>query len=705
MFTSSLSFQSRQRLNSRLPLFALITLFIAIVWSDSAGATDEGEEIGAGQIRFQSVGSSTSALHLGSEVVFSVNGFIAHVELTQRFKNQTDAWQEALYLLPMNQGAAVQEMEMQIGDRVIRAEIKEKQAAKKIYNAARKAGKKASLVQQARPNLFRQSVANIAPHEEIVVRLKFVQPVDYDNGRFSLRFPMTLTPRFNPTRGNSPGALATGEEPSPDNPEARPLAAARSGWVLPADEPVDSTFVGNTFNVGATDELLNPIAIRVALNPGLPLAEVSSSYHSIAVSRHKDQYEVLLDNGPVSMDRDFVLNWIPVPTDTPQAAVFRESLSDEDYVLLMLLPPTQRSAVVPLTRDVVFVIDTSGSMSGVSITQAKASLQRALKRLRPGDRFNVVAFNESWQRLFDDLESADPFLQSMADQWVDNLAAGGGTNIQPALEQAIGLLQQVDVGAQQLQQIVFITDGAVGNEAALFELIHQQIGDIRLFPVSIGSAPNSYFMERAARFGRGAFTHIGSLQEVESNMDLLLEKIDAPVATNITISWPGEVESYPERLPTLYQGEPLIVVAKAHNLQGEVHISGATASMPWLQTLDISGQQSRPGVGTLWARRKIASLEDQRVREGATQEIRQAMIDVAIQHKIVSRHTSLVAVEETVSRPRNADMAKTTLANQLPHGQQMQFPKTATSSTLLLLMGLLMLGFGLLGLRFVAVRV
>lgn len=318
----------------------------------------------------------------------------------------------------------------------------------------------------------------------------------------------------------------------------------------------------------------------------------------------------------------------------PRAAVFRESIAGSDYLLLMVLPPDEmderQGAHVSMARDIVFVIDTSGFMHGSSIDQAKSSLQRAMKGLRPQDRFNIIEFNSQWAGLFDSLQPVDPYHLNMADIWITALVAGGGTEMHPALRVAI---DTQDIESPSLKQIVFITDGAVGNERALFDLIHQQLGDIRLFPVGIGSAPNSFFMRQAAKFGAGFFTHIGSLQEVGHRMDQLFEKIESPLVTDLNINWSVETESYPQKLPTLYRGEPLVIAAKAEALGDEIHISGVTAALPWSQSVSLSGTTSQPGVGTLWARKKIESLEDQRVREGESDELKSAMTAVALQHE------------------------------------------------------------------------
>jgi len=662
-------------------LASLLCLAILFLWGGSprpvSAAIPISDDIGAGQILFELPdGQAINALHLESSVHFSISGIVTQVELTQTFQNQTEDFQEAVYVLPMPDTAAVNEMEMQIGDRVIRAKIKERQAARKVYEQAKAEGKKAALVEQNRPNLYRQSIANIAPGESIVIRLTFIDSIAYDSGEFSYRFPMTLTPRY------IPGEPVTGV-----------MKINESGWSLPTNQVPDANLITPPMTshtqVESDDGLINPIDIKVSLDPGLELQEIGSPYHEIAVKRSADRYDVSLVQGRVSMDRDFVLRWRPVSGREPQAAIFSETVAGEHYVLMMLLPPDHGQSR-PLPRDMIFVIDTSGSMRGSSIEQAKSSLLKALDRLRPQDRFNIIEFNSSWSRLFAGVQLPDTYSLNRAREWVARLGAGGGTNMLPALEQA---LADGDDEAQ-LKQIVFITDGAVGNERALFELIRERLGSTRLFPVGIGSAPNSYFMRQAAKHGRGTFTHIGSLIDVADRMQALFEKIDSPVASDFSLAWPVQSESYPQKIPALYQGEPLLLAAKVSALQGELVVRGRTAGSSWTKSLELVSGSENPGIGTLWARQKIEHLGDLEIEGRDSEATRQDIVSVALAHQLVTRHTSLVAVEEVVSRLPEDDLKTSAVPNAVAQGQVLQqasYPTTATPAGLLFLLGCLSL--------------
>ncbi|MDZ7735720.1 MAG: VIT domain-containing protein [Gammaproteobacteria bacterium] len=322
---------------------------------------------------------------------------IAEVSMTQAFRNDSGDWREAIYVFPLPDQAAVRAMRIRIGERVIEGEIHERAKAKKIYQQARTQGKKAGLVEQERPNLFTTSVANIGPDETVVVELQYVQTVQYAAGEFSLRFPMTITPRYIP-----------GDPLVEDNAEAT-YAVAGDGWAHATDQVPDAARITPYQNPVPANEnnIVNPITITADIDAGLPLTAIESPWHDIRVSRQGRHYRLELADGPVSMSRDFELRWRPEAGRAPQAALFTETVDDQYFALLMLLPPGQTTEQELLARDMVFVIDTSGSMGGVSIDQARRGLLLALDRLRPGDRFNVIEFNSTPNALFSESRPAD----------------------------------------------------------------------------------------------------------------------------------------------------------------------------------------------------------------------------------------------------------------------------------------------------------
>lgn len=669
--------------------FVLLSLFFGVYMTSKAVAAplDDAE---TGQLLFKDgQGNYSKAIHLQSEANIKINGMVAKVELTQRFENNSDSWREGVYVFPLPENAAVDYMEMQIGDRIIIGEIKEKNIARKIYTEAKKAGKKASLVEQQRPNLFTQKVANIAPRESIAVTIHYLQRVEYNQGEFSLRFPMTLTPRY------MPGAPLASNVSSDDikNDEIKVNTSYNFnplGWAVATTEVPDAHEISPFMTTDAYGG--NTIKLSLSLNAGLPLANIEALYHDVKISKENASHKVVLQDRTVPMDRDFVLQWTPAGGQAPQAAVFRETIENEDYLLLMLLPPQPglQSENSYLPRDMIFIIDTSGSMQGTSIVQARESLALALTRLRPEDNFNVIEFNSNYTSLFHQPQRADSHNIQSAIQWVSKLNADGGTEMSGALRAALTQMEQ----SGRLQQIVFITDGAVGNESALFQLINQYLGDTRLFTVGIGSAPNSYFMRKAAEFGRGSFTHIGSTNEVRSRMEALFIKLESAVVSHINVQWPVAVESYPEKVPDLYAGEPILLSALTSAAQGEVQIDGFTANNTWNSTLKIETQTNSEGVATLWARSKVENLEDSKHRGMDAEEVREKVLEVALLHKLVTAYTSFVAVEQEISRPAKDPLEQSAVANLVANGQVAQaqtlsYPQGATSAELTFILGFL----------------
>ncbi|WP_439135809.1 VIT domain-containing protein, partial [Pseudomaricurvus sp.] len=430
------------------------------------------EAVNSGEMEFRGDnGEVVTAPLLDTKVTLSITGMITTTTYVQTFHNDSTDWVEARYVFPLPETAAVHGMTMRIGDRVIKGEIKEKQAAKKIYQQAKQSGKRASLVEQQRPNLFSQTVANIAPHEKIEVTLNYRQTVDYNHGRFSLRLPLTITPRY------IPGKAATTED-NIHTETTLALDAQGWGWANPTDQVPDAHKITPPMATAKSlknGDIRNPVSLNIDLNAGLPLAHIDSPYHDIVIQKNGARHQISLSAGRVPMDRDFVLTWQPVREKTPQAALFSEQMtSGEDkqdhYLLLMLLPPQapnssdsdSSSTSEQLPRDVRFIIDTSGSMGGTSIQQAKASLQLALSTLSAQDRFNIVEFNSSFHRYSNTPVFATAANLRRAQSFVQGLHARGGTEMHAPLNAVLS--ESSD--AQYLKQVVFITDGSVGNESA-----------------------------------------------------------------------------------------------------------------------------------------------------------------------------------------------------------------------------------------------
>ena len=622
-----------------------LTLFFSLLLLTLTAQADWQDEAATGALLLaDDQGDITAATLLDTDAHITVSGPLARVTLTQRFHNPSQQFREGRYLFPLPENAAVDGMVLTVGERRIVGRIDRKAEAEEAYRQARASGKKASLVSQQRPNLFTTAVANIAPGETVQVELHYQQTLNVDGRRFQLRLPLTLTPRFTPAT----------ETP----------------------HPLDSLLRNTVANPGGPAEA-GTASIRIDLDAGNRLATLGSPSHAIHSQRHGRHYTITPKGGSVPMDRDLLLSWELEDKGEPLVTSFHEEIDGEHYALLMVVPP-ETGQVTTLPRETLFIIDSSGSMGGAPMRQAKASLQLALQRLKPGDRFNITDFDSQHTLLFDQPATVTDASRQQAQRFVDSLHAGGGTHMLPALSAT--LAQPTSDG--YLRQVIFITDGAVGNENGIFRALHEQLGEARLFTVGIGSAPNSHFMTRAAQFGRGSFTYINDQNQVQQGMDTLFRRLESPLMRNLQVQLPDNVvaERWPQKLPDLYAGEPLLVTMKLSAPTDRVTVSGYS-HQHWQQAVTLPVSSNHPGTASLWARRKIADLMD-RITLGAPEtDIAPQITQVALRHQLVSRYTSFIAVEETVSRPAYEPLLQDTVRNQAPHGTA--WPSTATPAPLL----------------------
>jgi Ca-activated chloride channel family protein len=377
---------------------------------------------------------------------------------------------------------------------------------------------------------------------------------------------------------------------------------------------------------------------------------------------------IRLDNHVTPADRDFELTWTPAATDAPSVGLFREHVGDADYVLALVTPPLADAQKPALPREIVFVIDNSGSMGGTSITQAKASLLYALGRLKPQDRFNVIRFDHTMEAVFRDTVAADVANISRARSFVSSIEASGGTEMVPPMKAA--LTDRRGETSQYLRQVVFLTDGEIGNEQELFDTIAAMRGRSRVFMVGIGSSPNTFLMTRAAEIGRGTFTHIGSVDQVQERMQELIAKLESPAVTGLTANYSGgAIDATPAPLPDLYRGEPVVIAARLGAPDGMLEIKGMIGDRPWTVTLPVAKAAEGVGLSKLWARRKITDAEMAARLDRATKdESDKRILALALEHHLVSRLTSLVAVDATPSRPEGARLTRAEVPLNLPAG-------------------------------------
>jgi Ca-activated chloride channel family protein len=640
-------------------LFAMADPAAAQSTESTAPACPDGlmrrGEAGTGTLllKTQKPGCYLGAPRVAADITVDVSGPVARTRVTQRFENPSDVWVEGIYLFPLPEGAAVDTLRLQVGTRFIQGEIKERQEARVIYERAREEGRVASLVEEERPNMFTNQVANIGPRQVVTVQIEYQEGLRFENGRYSLRVPLVVGPRYSPEAkvvvasgyGDGHAQLPRMTDPVPDR-ERIEAPVLRPEWGK-----------------------VNPVKITVRVEAGFPLGIIESRSHGVTVARtDASNATVKLRNDIEHADRDFTLSFAATAGNMPGVSLLRETVNGQDYAMALIMPPSTGFQGMAKPRESIFVLDNSGSMAGESMKQAKAAMLIALDRLNPRDRFNVIRFDDTFTVFFPNPVPATPENVARAKEYVAGLDANGGTEMLPALLAALS--DSDPTGTTHLRQVVFVTDGGVSNEAELFSAIGNRLGRTRLFTVGIGSAPNSYFMAGAARAGRGTYTYIGSADEVVPRMREMLAKLERPVMTDLAAHWPNSnaSETWPSPLPDLYAGEPVVLTARMARLNGALVLSGRLNGQPWRVSLDLSQARSARGVERLWARNKIAALEESRVRGADPTAIDKGVLEVALAHHLTSRLTSLVAVDVTPSRPNGTPMATRQVPLNLPAG-------------------------------------
>ncbi len=635
-------------------------------------------ESGSLLIETEHVGRYQPAPVINTDVQMDITGIVARVTVTQHFINPSTEWINAIYAFPLPENAAVDHMDMIIGKRIITGDIKERNEAKKIYEQAKQEGIKASLIEQQRPNIFTSSVANIGPNEKVSISIQYQQTIHYDQGEFSIRFPMVIGIRYIPGTQKVEGFDGF-------------------GWAVNTHEVPDASSI--TPPVTNADEgHHNPVTININLAAGFPIVNIESSYHAINKQMHEDnQYHIQLLQQVTPANRDFELTWRPQASHVPQAALFTQDKDNDRYALLMLMPPeVDWSKQEILAKEMIFVIDTSGSMSGESMQQAKQALLSGLSQLNSEDWFNIIQFNSYTEAFSEQALPARENNIARAKAYIHSLHANGGTEIAPALNLALSNVTK----SERIRQVIFLTDGSVGNEKQLFKIINNKLDNNRLFTIGIGSAPNSYFMSEAASLGRGTYTYIGKIEEVREKMSQLFQKLNHPVLRDIEIAWNdnSDVDYWPNPIHDLYIGEPLIVSFKLSMNQEILSIKGKSNENNWSTTLPITNGGEETGLNVLWANNKVQSLS-QRVSHGEDpNKIKQAITEIGLNHHIVTKYTSLVAVDVTPSKPNDLTSKSKAIAVKKPYGWNMNapgnLPQGATSAQINVITGVLLLLLG-----------
>jgi len=544
-----------------------------------------------------------------TEVRVRIDGFIADVEVEQRFQNPYSHKIEAIYLFPLPAQSAVNGYELATGGRTIKGEIKLKDDARAIYKAAKTQGYVAALLTQERPNLFTQSVANIEPGATVDVRLRYVQALSYDAGAYELVFPMVAGPRHVPK-------------------SAKVDAAAVQPAVLPAG-----------MRSG------HDIGLSVSLDAGVPVRGVRSPSHAIELETvSAREAKVKIGAHDTIPNKDFILRY-DVAGDRPEFAVVPHRAGGAGSFFFMAQPPVQPEAAQVTPKELVFVIDTSSSMQGRPLEKAKAAIARALRGMRPDDTFQIVRFDDAASALGARPIANKPRNVELALAWLNGLEAGGGTDMTTGIRAALAFPHD----RARLRVVVFLTDGFIGNEDEILALVQEQLGASRLFSFGVGSAVNRYLLEEMAAIGRGTVQVVRPDEDTEAAVARLERRIASPLLTDIEIDWKGlAVEGVsPARIPDLFAGQPLVLAGRyARPGAATVTIKGKLAgrAVSFDVPVTLPEARDRAAIAAIWARGRIAELTRQQLR-AEQPEIKQQIVELALANHLMSRYTAFVAVD------------------------------------------------------------
>jgi len=557
----------------------------------------------------------------------NIIGPLCDVEVTQQFHNTHTRPVEALYVFPLPEDAAVTALTLTIGERVIQGEVREREQAQRDYAAARDAGQGAALLEQERPNLFSIAVANIQPDEQVQVTLRFHDRVPYDNGGFEFVFPTVVLPRYLPPDQDA-GADAQRVTATPLLPEA--------------------TRDGHTFS------------LEVTLDTG-KLEMISSPTHDVEMQLERGRTRVTLRQADAVPNKDFILRYRPAGRQFATAAFTYRPAGEPGTLLLMLTPQAEVAPEDVLPRELLFVYDRSGSMGGDSIVQARNALRACLRALNPGDTFNIFPFDNRVE-LF--APQPLPFTQEnvdRADAYLEQINARGGTEILKALQTALD--QPRD--AERLRVVVFMTDGAVGNEEQVLRTLRRSLNEARVYAFGIGAAVNRYLLDKLAEVGRGSVEYIFPGQAIEAAVQRFQNRAAFPVLVDLALDWGGArvADVYPDPLPDLYAGQPLILPARFHSSgHSQIRLTGRTPQGSYAQTLDLEWPAATPDRGAhwatlpqVWARARLdALLTRERDFPEQQSKLRQEIISLALEYNLLSPYTAFVAIEQQQHPGREA---------------------------------------------------
>jgi Ca-activated chloride channel family protein len=559
-----------------------------------------------------------------TNVKAEISGFLSRVRVVQEFENTYAEKIEAVYVFPLPANAAVDDMTMRVGERTIRGQIKKREDAKEIYEAAKSNGQTAALLDQERTNIFTQAVANILPGEKVVIEISYVETLKYENGQYEFVFPMTVGPRYIP--GTPTGKTSSGFAPDttkvPDGSKITPqVAAMRAG---------------------------HDISIEVSLDAGVPVDLVESKSHQIeSLMLSANSYNVRLKNEKTIPNKDFVLRY-DVTGKKIEDAILMHRGSKGGYFSLILQPPDNPRVEDITPKEIVFVVDTSGSMSGFPLDKAKESMKMALEGLNPRDTFNLITFAGDTSVLFDKPVPASAENLKKAWNFLETREGGGGTEMMKAIKTAL----DPSDSQEHVRVVCFMTDGYVGNEAEIIAEI-QRHKNARVFSFGIGGSVNRMLLDKMAEEGRGEVEYVALEDDGSAAARRFHERVRSPLLTDISIDFGGlEVaDVYPKTVNDLFSAKPIVVHGRFTKPgSGTIKLRGKSAGREIVREIAVvfpEAETRHDVLATLWARRKIDDLTAQDY-QNQKPEIREQITSLGLEYRLMTQFTSFVAVEERI---------------------------------------------------------
>jgi Ca-activated chloride channel family protein len=612
-------------------LFGVV--FVSLVLFPAASAGAEKPLLPGGELRIlDQDGNQVGACPLQhTDVEADIAGFVSRVRVRQTFHNSLDKKIEAVYVFPLPHDAAVDDMVMTVGDRRIVGQIKPRTEAREIYEAARAAGYIASLLDQERPNIFTQFVTNVEPGAEIVIELSYVETLQYNDGVFEFVFPVVVGPRYMP---------------------GKPTGQQGTGWAPDTTQVPDASRISPPVALPGT-RAGHDISVTVRLDAGTEIFDLQSVLHEVNIERTGfGRATVTLTNHTEVPNKDFILRY-RLATDAIDEAVLLHTDERGTFFTLILQPPQRVLPVQVQPRELIFVIDHSGSMSGFPLDKAKETMRLAIERMHPQDTFNLLSFSDETHHCFDKPVPNTPENRAKALKYLADLSDAGGTELLPAIKTV--LESPADPG--RLRIVCLMTDGYVGNDEAIIAMVRQHARTTRVFAFGIGNSVNRFLLDGVAQASRGEAEYVTLQSEAEGAAERFHERISAPVLTDIVLDR-GTLpvtEVYPTNIPDLFSHKPLMIHGRLTGpAVGQITLRGNTTTGAFERRIDVhvpTAAVPHPSLASLWARAKVKDLtQDAAVSrsENSVEAMRKEITQLGIDFHLMTQFTSFVAVEELI---------------------------------------------------------